>query len=51
MAPELMLHGHISKRVDVYAFGIMLWELFTGDKAHRGVPRALLPHQVGALAS
>ncbi|PNH03196.1 putative serine/threonine-protein kinase [Tetrabaena socialis] len=40
MAPELMLHGHISK------YGIMLYELFTGDRAHRGVPRALLPHQV-----
>ncbi|GIM04094.1 hypothetical protein Vretimale_8718 [Volvox reticuliferus] len=46
MAPELMLHGHISKRVDVYAFGILMYELFTGDRAHRGVPRALLPHQV-----
>ena len=51
MAPELLLHGHISKRGDVYAFGILLWELFTGEKAFRGTPKALLPHQVGLALS
>lgn len=29
-----------------YAFGILLFELFSGERAHRGVPRALLPHSV-----
>ncbi|KAG2440276.1 hypothetical protein HXX76_004388 [Chlamydomonas incerta] len=46
MAPELLLHGHISKHCDTFAFGILLFELFSGERAHRGVPRALLPHAV-----
>ncbi|GLC33042.1 hypothetical protein PLESTB_000377300 [Pleodorina starrii] len=46
MAPELLLHGRMSKAVDVYAFGVTLWELFTGGHAFQGVPRALLGHQI-----
>ncbi|PNH11050.1 putative serine/threonine-protein kinase [Tetrabaena socialis] len=46
VAPELLLHGHISRHVDTYAFGILLHELFTGGRAYSGVPKALLPHQV-----
>ncbi|GFH30023.1 putative serine/threonine-protein kinase pats1, partial [Haematococcus lacustris] len=29
MAPETLLHGHLGPPADVYAFGIMLWELMT----------------------
>lgn len=36
MAPEALLHGHISKAADVYAYGITLWELFTGGQAYQG---------------
>uniref|UniRef100_A0A383VFW0 Protein kinase domain-containing protein n=1 Tax=Tetradesmus obliquus TaxID=3088 RepID=A0A383VFW0_TETOB len=46
MAPEVMLSGRVSKAADVYAFGITLWELYTGRRAFEGVPRALLGHQV-----
>ncbi|KAJ9524730.1 hypothetical protein QJQ45_024366 [Haematococcus lacustris] len=46
MAPEIMLEGRVSKAADVYAFGITLWELFTGGHAFKGVPRALLGHQI-----
>ncbi|GLI65582.1 hypothetical protein VaNZ11_009155 [Volvox africanus] len=46
MAPELLLHGRMSKAADVYAFGVTLWELFTGGHAFQGVPRALLGHQI-----
>lgn len=30
MAPEMINHKHTSKKVDVYSFGIVLWELVTG---------------------
>ncbi len=46
MAPEVLLDGRASKASDVYAFGITLWELFTGDHAFKGVPKTLLGHQV-----
>ena len=29
MAPEVMLLGKLSRGSDVYAFGVLLWELFT----------------------
>lgn len=45
-APETLLHGKISTASDVYAFGILLWELYTGGHAYKGVPRALLPHEI-----
>jgi serine/threonine protein kinase len=41
MAPEALLHGHISKAADVYAFGITLWELFTGGQAYQGEYRTV----------
>jgi serine/threonine protein kinase len=37
MAPELLLHGRASKASDVYAFGILLWELVTGLRAFQGM--------------
>ncbi|KAG2450299.1 hypothetical protein HYH02_004806 [Chlamydomonas schloesseri] len=46
MAPELLLHGRMSKAADVYAYGITLWEIFVGGHAFKGMPRALLGHQV-----
>ena len=27
MAPEVIMKGHVSKAADVYAFGIMMWEV------------------------
>ncbi|XP_074363970.1 uncharacterized protein LOC141704666 [Apium graveolens] len=39
MAPEL-LHGSIdevSEKVDVFSFGIVLWELLTGEEPYRGM--------------
>lgn len=46
MAPEIMLQGRVSKAADVYAFGVMLWEMFSGARPFEGIPRALLGHQI-----
>mmetsp|Transcript_4672 Transcript_4672/g.14117 ORF Transcript_4672/g.14117 Transcript_4672/m.14117 type:complete len:888 (-) Transcript_4672:1869-4532(-) len=46
MAPEILLEGRVSKAADVYAFGVTLWELFTGGRAFKGTPGALLGHLV-----
>lgn len=50
MAPELLMKGHASKASDVYAFGILMWELASGGRAFAGTPRALLGHQVSSPA-
>jgi serine/threonine protein kinase len=39
MAPEMLMHGRCSKASDVYAFGILLWEVATGGKAFAGGSR------------
>ena len=36
LAPELVVHGRGDARADVYAVGIMLYELLTGRKPHQG---------------
>lgn len=46
MAPELLLEGRASRASDVYAYGILLWEMLTGQRAFNGTPIALLAHSV-----
>jgi len=40
------MHGHVSPASDVFAYGILMWELYTGEHAYKGVPRALLGHNI-----
>ncbi|KAF6252064.1 hypothetical protein COO60DRAFT_1673833 [Scenedesmus sp. NREL 46B-D3] len=42
MSPELLLHGRASRASDVYAYGILLWDLATGQRAFEDVPKVLL---------
>lgn len=49
MAPEILIKGHISKAADVYALAIVLWELYTAKHVFKGIPRALLGHQITLL--
>jgi serine/threonine protein kinase len=46
MAPELFTSGHISKASDVYAFGVLLYEIVTGQRAYAGIAIPMLPHRV-----
>lgn len=34
--PELLHEGKVSKSADVYAFGIIMWELWTGQRPYSG---------------
>mmetsp|Transcript_38872 Transcript_38872/g.115659 ORF Transcript_38872/g.115659 Transcript_38872/m.115659 type:complete len:959 (-) Transcript_38872:492-3368(-) len=46
MAPEIMTDGHVSPAADVYAFGIMLWEMYTSKHPFVGMPKNALAHKV-----
>ena len=43
---KVLLEGRQSRAADVYAFGIVLWELYTGGRAFADVPSLLLGAQV-----
>ncbi len=36
MAPEVLMEGKQSKAADVYSFGLLLWELYTGGHPYKG---------------
>jgi serine/threonine protein kinase len=32
MAPEYLVHGHLSEKADVYSFGVLVLEIVTGKR-------------------
>ncbi|KAG2498415.1 hypothetical protein HYH03_003673 [Edaphochlamys debaryana] len=46
LAPEVWAEGHVSQQSDMYAFGITLWELATGERPWRGVAAGTVLHRV-----
>ena len=46
MPPELLLEGRLSKSADVYAFGVVLFELYTADRPWSGLRHAEVLHRV-----
>ena len=46
MAPEMFRGGLYDESVDVYSFGIVLWELLTLAHPHEGVPEQQLVYSV-----
>lgn len=38
-APEVLLGSHCTEKVDIYSYGIFLWEVVTGDRPQRGMLR------------
>ncbi|KAL0041901.1 hypothetical protein WJX79_008318 [Trebouxia sp. C0005] len=45
MPPELLTTGKLSKTVDVYAFGVLLWEMYTGQRPWSGLtPMQIIFH-------
>lgn len=52
MPPELLTEGKLSRAADVYAFGVLVWEMATSSRAWAGMShtQASLHHHLGALA-
>jgi len=47
MAPELWRGEHATRRSDLYALGVLLYELVAGTAPHAGIPMAVLGGVVG----
>ncbi|KAL6759173.1 kinase-like domain-containing protein [Haematococcus lacustris] len=46
MPPELLSEGRLRPSCDVYSFGIILWQLFTGEVPYAGMHYAVIVYQV-----
>ena len=48
-APEMLNSGHMTKAADVYSFGVLLWEMFCGERAWAGCMPVQIIFSVGTL--
>ncbi|GAM20267.1 hypothetical protein SAMD00019534_034420 [Acytostelium subglobosum LB1] len=46
-APEILRHESYNHKADVYSYGIVLWELLTGEEPYAGIP----PMNAGILVA
>lgn len=37
MAPEYVVHGHLTEKADVYSFGMLILEIVTGKKCSNAI--------------
>jgi serine/threonine-protein kinase len=51
LAPEYFRGGVIDRRADVFAVGVMLWELLAGRRLWQGLSEAQIVHQLAAATS
>ena len=49
VAPEVFRGDEYSEKVDVYSYGILLWEIFAGKKPYGDKSSADLPYLVGTM--
>lgn len=42
MPPEVLKDGYMSAACDVFSFGMVLWELCTGQKPFKGLQQAAI---------
>ena len=51
MPPELLTDGRLTKAGDVYAFGVLLWGMYTGTPPWQGMRRTQVMFKVTALGA
>lgn len=47
MPPELLLSGQMSRAVDVYSWGVVVWEMYQGHRPYAGLSHSQVLHAVG----
>ncbi|GIM04024.1 hypothetical protein Vretimale_8658 [Volvox reticuliferus] len=48
MPPELVLNGTVSRAVDVYSFGVLLWQMYTGSRPWSGLTHSQIIMLIGS---
>ncbi|KAG2489421.1 hypothetical protein HYH03_012059 [Edaphochlamys debaryana] len=46
MSPELLVDGLLTKSADVYSFGVIMWEMYTGQRPYGGLTHGQILHAI-----